>query len=66
MGKRLGVGVVGGGFVGRFHIRSFAGVPEPVRGGRAKKHIVLTPRGRAALRESHTAVVRMAEGLSLK
>jgi PadR family transcriptional regulator len=44
-------------------VRSFAGEPEPVRGGRAKKHVVLTPRGRAALREAHTAVVRMAEGV---
>ncbi len=28
MGKRLGVGIVGGGFVGRFHIRSFVGVRD--------------------------------------
>jgi predicted dehydrogenase len=27
-GKRLGVGIVGGGFVGRFHIRSFVGVRD--------------------------------------
>jgi DNA-binding PadR family transcriptional regulator len=47
-------------------VRSFAGEPEPVRGGRAKKHVVLTSRGRAALREAHTAVLRMAEGVSLK
>src|SRR6185436_8882316 len=47
-------------------VRSFAGEPEPVRGGRAKKHVVLTPRGRAALREAHAAVVRMAEGVSLR
>jgi DNA-binding PadR family transcriptional regulator len=46
-------------------VRSFAGEPEAVRGGRAKKHVVLTPKGRAALREAHAAVVRMAEGLSL-
>ncbi len=26
MGKRLGVGIIGGGFVGRFHIRSWLGV----------------------------------------
>src|SRR5262249_10771905 len=43
----------------------FAGEPEAVRGGRAKKHVVLTARGRAALREAHAAVVRMAEGVSL-
>jgi PadR family transcriptional regulator, regulatory protein PadR len=46
-------------------VRSFQGQPEAVRGGRAKKHVALTARGRAALRESHAAVVRMAEGVSL-
>jgi DNA-binding PadR family transcriptional regulator len=45
-------------------VRSFTGEPEPVRGGRAKKHVVLTPRGRAAMREAHTAVMRMAEGVA--
>lgn len=45
-------------------VRSFLGDPEPVRGGKAKKHVVLTPRGRAAMREAHTAVVRMAEGVA--
>ena len=28
MGKRLGVGIIGAGFVGRFHIRSFVGVRD--------------------------------------
>src|SRR5215510_12011291 len=46
-------------------VRSFAGDPEPVRGGRAKKHVILTARGRAALREAHAGIVRMAEGVSL-
>ena len=46
-------------------VRSFAGEPAPVRGGRAKKHVVLTRRGRAALREAHAAIVQMAEGVSL-
>jgi PadR family transcriptional regulator, regulatory protein PadR len=46
-------------------VRSFTGTPEAVRGGRAKKHVALTARGRAALREAHTAIVRMAEGVSL-
>ena len=45
-------------------VRSFMGEPEPVRGGKAKKHITLTPRGRAAIRDAHAAVVRMAEGVS--
>jgi DNA-binding PadR family transcriptional regulator len=44
-------------------VHSFAGEPESVRGGRAKKHVVLTPRGRAALREAHGAIVKMAEGV---
>jgi DNA-binding PadR family transcriptional regulator len=46
-------------------VRSFAGEPEAVRGGRAKKHVVLTPRGRAALRAAHGAVMKMAEGISI-
>jgi hypothetical protein len=27
-GKRLGVGLIGGGFVGKFHIRSWVGVRD--------------------------------------
>ena len=46
-------------------VRSHLGEPEAVRGGRAKKHVGLTARGRAALRESHQAIVRMAEGVKL-
>src|SRR5262245_7982303 len=44
-------------------VRSFAGEPEAVRGGRAKKYVVLTPRGRTALRDAHGAIVKMAEGI---
>ena len=44
-------------------VRSWQGEPEAVRGGRAKKFVALTPRGQAALREAHRAVVRMAEGV---
>ena len=44
-------------------IRSAYGDPEPVRGGRAKKYVALTARGRTALRQSHAALVRMAEGV---
>jgi len=47
-------------------VHSFVGEAKAVRGGRAKKYVVLTPRGRAAMREAHAAVVRMAEGVSLK
>jgi DNA-binding PadR family transcriptional regulator len=46
-------------------VRSYAGVPEAVRGGRAKKHVVLTTRGRAALREAHAAVMKIAEGITI-
>lgn len=45
-------------------VRSFMGDPEAVRGGRAKKFVSLTPQGRQALRESHSAFVKMAEGVS--
>ena len=38
--------------------------PEAVRGGRAKKLVALTSRGKTALRESHAAVMRMAEGVA--
>src|SRR4030095_9999276 len=51
---------------GKGLVRSFAGQPEAVRGGRAKKHVVLTPRGRAARPEAPAAVGRVAEGGSLK
>ena len=39
-------------------------IPFRVRGGRAKKHVALTVRGRAALRAAHTALMRMAEGVA--
>lgn len=39
------------------------GDPAPVRGGRAKKFVAVTPRGRVALREARRASGRMAEGL---
>jgi len=44
-------------------VRSSVGEPTPVRGGRAKKRIAVTPRGRAAVREARRAFGRMAEGL---
>lgn len=45
-------------------VRSYTGKPEAVRGGRAKKHVLLTARGRAAMRETHSAIIRMAEGIA--
>ena len=45
-------------------VRSYLGEPAPVRGGRAKKHVVLTTRGRSAMRAAHSAVLRMGEGIA--
>ena len=45
-------------------VRSTLGEPQAVRGGRARKYVTLTPRGKAALRDAHAAVVRMAEGVA--
>jgi DNA-binding PadR family transcriptional regulator len=45
-------------------VRSYTGKPAAVRGGRAKKHVLLTARGRAAMRETHAAAIRMAEGIA--
>jgi DNA-binding PadR family transcriptional regulator len=44
-------------------VRSAYGDPEPVRGGRAKKYVALTARGRTALRQTHAALLRMADGV---
>jgi PadR family transcriptional regulator PadR len=44
-------------------VTSSLGDPEPVRGGRAKKYIVILPRGRVALGEAQRAFKRMSEGL---
>lgn len=44
-------------------VRSSVGDPTPVRGGRAKKILAVTVRGRAAVREAQRAFGRMAEGL---
>ena len=46
-------------------VRSRRGDPEPVRGGKAKKFIALTPSGKTALRDSQAAFQRMAQGLDL-
>lgn len=45
-------------------VRSRFGEPEAVRGGRAKKYVELTPRGRTALRAAHTAMLRLADGVA--
>lgn len=45
-------------------VRSQKGNPEAVRGGRAKKYVRLTARGKVALQQAHSAILRMAEGVS--
>jgi PadR family transcriptional regulator, regulatory protein PadR len=37
--------------------------PQPVRGGRARKHAALTPAGRRALRTTARGLARMLDGL---
>jgi PadR family transcriptional regulator, regulatory protein PadR len=49
---------------GKGLVESAWGEPEAVRGGRAKKLVTLTARGKAALRASYSAVVRMADGVA--
>ena len=44
-------------------VKSTLGDPTPVRGGRAKKYVAISPRGREAVREAQRALGRMAEGL---
>jgi DNA-binding PadR family transcriptional regulator len=44
-------------------ITFWVSAPQPVQGGRARKHARLTPAGRRALRESVRAIDRMLEGL---
>jgi PadR family transcriptional regulator PadR len=44
-------------------VRSSVGDPTPVRGGRAKKLLTVTARGRVAVRDAQRAFGRMAEGL---
>lgn len=41
------------------------GPPRPVQGGRARKHVRITPEGRRALAESARAFGRMLAGLRL-
>ena len=44
-------------------VRSRVGDPTPVRGGRGKKYVAMTARGRQAIRESQRAFGRMAQGM---
>jgi DNA-binding PadR family transcriptional regulator len=47
---------------GKGLVRSWKGVPTPVRGGKARRFYELTPRGLDALRESRDVLDRMWEG----
>lgn len=40
--------------------------PEPVRGGRARKLVALTPAGARALHRTTTSISRMLEGVALR
>lgn len=44
-------------------VRSRMGDPTPERGGRAKRHYRIEPRGRALLEQSLTAFHRMSQGI---
>lgn len=44
-------------------VESFVGDPTPARGGRAKKHFVVTADGQAVLTRSLGAIRSMAQGL---
>lgn len=47
-------------------VRSWVGTPTAARGGRAKRHFRVTAKGTAIVERTHTALRRMAEGLTLK
>lgn len=47
-------------------VRSWLSEPTPERGGRAKKHFRLEPRGVALLHEARAAMARMWDGLDLR
>jgi DNA-binding PadR family transcriptional regulator len=46
-------------------VASRLGDPTPQRGGRRKRHFAVTPAGRRAVRESLTAIGRLARGLAV-
>jgi DNA-binding PadR family transcriptional regulator len=45
------------------YVSFWISAPQPVQGGRARKHARLTPAGRRSLRDSVRAIDRMLEGL---
>ena len=46
-------------------LRTWESAPEPVRGGRARRHFELTPAGNRALRQTAAMLGRMMSGLEL-
>jgi DNA-binding PadR family transcriptional regulator len=45
------------------YIRSFMGDPQPVRGGRARRHFALKPAGRTEARRAWRQLATLAAGL---
>ena len=47
------------------YVTSFLGEPTPERGGRSKRFCRVTAKGLAAVNRTHTAFLKMADGLPL-
>ena len=47
------------------YVTSFLGEPTPERGGRSKRFFRVTAKGAAAVNRTHTAFLKMADGLRL-
>jgi PadR family transcriptional regulator, regulatory protein PadR len=47
------------------YVTSFLGEPTPERGGRSKRFFRVTAKGLAAVHRTHTAFLKMADGLPL-
>ena len=47
------------------YVTSFLGEPTPERGGRSKRFFRVTAKGLAAVNRTHTAFLKMADGLRL-
>src|SRR5215468_1531020 len=64
-GREVSIGAVYatlGRLADKGYVISSVSVPEPVRGGRARKLIALTPAGVRALRRTTDALTRMLDG----
>lgn len=47
------------------YVKSHVGEPTPERGGRAKRHFRVTPKGITAVKRTHEVIRTMADGLSV-